>query len=348
MAGLPFRVLPTKISSEPWFPSQASQYDRGLAPACPRAGPRRKQCLHGSAPASSPRCSLSSPPPPTPPKRPFKTTPWTTRRSRSIADLKDQAGTVDKPLIKLKQEADTLLKSARPGRRRRYLCADRHRRAERRAGLAAARRYLALHPASPMRTTARRASRTRAPRPISPISARPTPKDEAAALITLANAFGKRDEWRSGAERAEARARARRDAGPQGDATTRSARNTASVSPISASTPMRKPARLLPVLGDAAQAHRLLRLSCRSRAKTSPRSRSTTSSSASKGLSTATPIPSRFAQDCPRRSTRACSRTPTSPSMCATGARRSGSSGKAYVLPRTGQQGIPLVTVNTD
>ncbi len=34
--------------------------------------------------------------------------------------------------------------------------------------------------------------------------------------------------------------------------------------------------------------------------------------------------------------------------MCATGARRFRLSGKAYVLPRTGQQGIPLITVNTD
>ena len=34
--------------------------------------------------------------------------------------------------------------------------------------------------------------------------------------------------------------------------------------------------------------------------------------------------------------------------MCATAAPSCGFAGKAYVLPKTGQQGIPLVSVNTD
>ena len=54
------------------------------------------------------------------------------------------------------------------------------------------------------------------------------------------------------------------------------------------------------------------------------------------------------ARACPRRSARTCSRPPTSASMCATGAPSCRLAGKAYVLPKTGQQGIPLVSVNTD
>ncbi len=63
-----------------------------------------------------------------------------------IADLKDQAGTVDKPLIKLKQQADALLKSQDlAGAADVYVQIvtvapnDDGR-------LAKARRYLALHP----------------------------------------------------------------------------------------------------------------------------------------------------------------------------------------------------------
>ncbi len=62
-----------------------------------------------------------------------------------------------------------------------------------------------------MRTTARHASTTRRTAAYISYQRATNAKDEAAALITLANAFGKRDEWRSGAERAEDRARARRD-----------------------------------------------------------------------------------------------------------------------------------------
>ncbi len=128
----------------------------------------------------------------------------------------------------------------------------------------------------------------------------------------------------------------------------RSARNTASASPISAWTPTPQARAPASSSRRSCPSAPTLHLSFPSLAKTSPRSRSTTSSSASKGLSTATPIPSRFAQDCPRRSTKACSRTPTSPSMCATGARRSGLPARPMCCRKTGQQGIPLISVNTD
>lgn len=112
-----------------------------------------------------------------------------------IADLKDQAGTVEKPLIKLKQDAEAALKSQDLSG-----AADLYVQIVTVApeDAAAWRRLADIWLAIPVSdgddgsarfenaTTAAYISYQRAT----------NPKDEAAALVTLANAFGKRDEWR--------------------------------------------------------------------------------------------------------------------------------------------------------
>ena len=55
----------------------------------------------------------------------------------------------------------------------------------------------------------------------------------------------------------------------------------------------------------------------------------------------------RCAPACRPPSRRRCRNRPSSTSMCATASRSCASPASAYVLPRTGQRGIPLVSVNT-
>ena len=113
-----------------------------------------------------------------------------------IADLKDQAGTVDKPLIKLKQQADTLLKSQDLSG-----AADVYVQIVTVApnDAAAWRRLADIWLSIPVTDEDDGSTRFEDARTAAYISyQRATDaKDEAAALITLANAFGKRDEWRS-------------------------------------------------------------------------------------------------------------------------------------------------------
>ena len=61
------------------------------------------------------------------------------------AELKEEAGTVEKPVIALKKDADAALKKGDLDTAADTLRADRLGRAERRAGLAPARRSLAHH-----------------------------------------------------------------------------------------------------------------------------------------------------------------------------------------------------------
>jgi uncharacterized protein YfaS (alpha-2-macroglobulin family) len=112
-----------------------------------------------------------------------------------IADLKDQAGTVEKPLIKLKQAADALLKSQDlAGAADVYVQIVTVAPNDATAWRKLADIWLSI-PVSDEDDGSTRFENATTAAYISYQRAT-TPKDEAAALITLANAFGKRDEWR--------------------------------------------------------------------------------------------------------------------------------------------------------
>ena len=112
-----------------------------------------------------------------------------------IADLKDQAGTVDKPLIKLKQQADALLKSQDlSGAADVYVQIVTVSPNDAAAWRRLADIWLTI-PVSDEDDGSTRFENARTAAYISYQRAT-NAKDEAAALITLANAFGKRDEWR--------------------------------------------------------------------------------------------------------------------------------------------------------
>ncbi len=112
-----------------------------------------------------------------------------------IADLKDQAGTVDKPLIKLKQQVDALLKSQDLAS-----AADVYVQIVTVAPNddAAWRRLADIWLSIPVTDEDEGSTRFDNAATAAYISYQRATNatDEAAALITLANAFGKRDEWR--------------------------------------------------------------------------------------------------------------------------------------------------------
>ena len=111
------------------------------------------------------------------------------------ADLKDQAGTVDKPLIKLKQQGDTLLKAQDLAK-----AADVYTQIATVAPTDAAawRRLADIWLTMPVADEDDGATRFENATTAAYISYQraTTANDEAAALVTLANAYGKRDEWR--------------------------------------------------------------------------------------------------------------------------------------------------------
>ena len=89
------------------------------------------------------------------------------------------------------------------------------------------------------------------------------------------------------------------------------------------------------------------RRSSRSPARTSPRSPPRTSSSASKGSSTASATASRCAPACPRLVKETLAKSADFNIYVRDRKPFVRFAGKAYVLPRTGQRGIPVVSVNT-
>ena len=107
-------------------------------------------------------------------------------------------------------------------------------------------------------------------------------------------------------------------------------------------------ARLLPVLrGAAGQARRFLavRRGCRPGQARAVRRRQ---AALRRGAEARRALQRDLARRlCRRPSRRRCRSRPTSRSMCATARPMARFAGKAYVLPRTGQRGIPLVSVNT-
>ena len=85
----------------------------------------------------------------------------------------------------------------------------------------------------------------------------------------------------------------------------------------------------------------------RSPARRTPRSRTKTSSFASKGSSTASATRSSCARACPRRSASQLLKIADYEIYVRDRSPQAHFAGKTYVLPRQGQQGAPLVTVNT-
>ena len=126
-----------------------------------------------------------------------------------------------------------------------------------------------------------------------------------------------------GAERAEACAHAERDARAQSPPTTSCARSTASASQISASIPMRParaPASSSPSPCRSASTSRLSsRCAGQDKPALSVDDQQICVEGLKHGETYSHHAPRRA---CPRRSTRPCSRTPSSTSMCATAARR--------------------------
>ena len=173
-----------------------------------------------------------------------------------IADLKDQAGTVDKPLIKLKQQADVLLKSQDLSG-----AADVYVQIVTVApnDAAAWRRLADIWLSIPVSDEDDGSTRFENARTAAYISYQraTNAKDEAAALITLANAFGKRDEWRQALN--VLKIALALDETPDLRATYASLREKYGfrVSNFSVDSRLRLPACLLPILREASEAHRL-------------------------------------------------------------------------------------------
>lgn len=195
-----------------------------------------------------------------------------------IADLKDQAGTVDKPLIKLKQQVDALLKSQDLAS-----AADVYVQIVTVAPNddAAWRRLADIWLSIPVTDEDDGSTRFDNAATAAYISYQRATNatDEAAALITLANAFGKRDEWRQALNVLKI-ALALDEFLTSRRPTPRSARSTASASPISAWTPTSQARAPASSSRRSCPSAPILRLMSRLPAKTSRRSRSTTSSSA--------------------------------------------------------------------
>ncbi len=111
------------------------------------------------------------------------------------ADLKDEAGTIEKPLAKLKQEAEALLKSQDlEGAANIYVQIVTVAPKDAKSWRGLADIWL-LIPATEEDDGSTRIERARTAAYIAYQRAT-TPEDEAASLVTLATAFTKREEWR--------------------------------------------------------------------------------------------------------------------------------------------------------
>ena len=176
------------------------------------------------------------------------------------AELKDEAGTVEKPLAKLKQEAEALLKRQDlEGAANVYVQIVTLAPDDAKAWRRLADIWL-LIPATERgrRLDADRAGAHR--RSTSPISASTTPEEESASLVTLANAFTKREEWRQALNALKLALELHADARAADDLR-RPAREIW-LPRLEFQRRLRcgEPARLLPVHRDPAQAHRLFAL----------------------------------------------------------------------------------------
>ena len=177
-----------------------------------------------------------------------------------------------------------------------------------------------------------------------------TRAEEAAALALLGEISARQEQWRPALERLPRQ--------PRSSPTTPAVRQTYEALARRARLPhprlqgrfgFRLAPRLLPVLGGAGRAAR-------------PTSRPSSPSSGAAnaavtaegqqlcvdGLRTASATPSSSARACPRRSARPCSSRPITRSTSATARPRCASPAATTSCPAPGQEGIPVVSVNTD
>src|SRR5689334_22546731 len=263
-----------------------------------------------------------------------------------IADLKDQAGTVDKPLIKLKQQADALLKSqdlasAADVYVQIVTVAPNDDAAWRRL----ADIWLSI-PVTDEDDGSTRFDNAATAAYISYQRATNAP-DEAAALITLANAFGKRDEWRQALN--VLKIALALDATPDLKATYASLRekygfrvsnfsvDSDSASPRACfqfSEKLPKRTDFAPYVVVAGQDKPAISVDDQQLCVEGLEHGDTYSITLRAGL------PSTVDENLLKNADFTIYVRDRSPSVRL--------AGKAYVLPRTGQQGIPLISVNTD
>ena len=264
------------------------------------------------------------------------------------ADLKDEAGTVAKPLAKLKQEAEALVKSQDLAGAAESLCADRH--ASRRRTPTSWRRLAdiwLLIPATEEDDGSTRIERARTAAYIAYQRAT-TPEDESASLVTLANAFTKREEWRQALNALKLALDLQRDAGAAerqyealrekyGFRVSNFSVDSDAASPRACfqfTELLPKRTDFSPFVAVAGQDKPALSVDDQQICVEGLKHGESYSITLRAGL------PSTVGEDLLKDAAFNIYVRDRSPSVRL--------SGKAYVLPRTGQQGIPLITVNTE
>ena len=262
------------------------------------------------------------------------------------ADLKDEAGTVEKPLVKLKQEADALIKSQDlAGAADIYVQIVTVEPNDAKAWRRLADLWL-LIPATEEDDGSTRVERARTAAYIA-YQRSTTPDDESASLVTLANAFAKREEWRSalnalklaltlhGSPELQAQYTALRE--KYGFRVSNFSVDSDAASPRACfqfSETLPKRTDFSPFVSVVGQDKPALSVDeqqiCVEGLKHGD----------SYAITLRAGLPSTVGEDLLKDAAFNIYVRDRSPSVRL--------SGKAYVLPRTGQQGIPLITVNTD
>ena len=262
------------------------------------------------------------------------------------ADLKDEAGTVEKPVIKLRQEAEALLKDQDlAGAAAVYVQIVTVAPNDTKAWRRLADIWL-LIPATAEDDGSTRVERARTAAYIAYQRAT-TPDDEAASLITLANAFGKRDEWRLALnalklslalhETPELKAQYDLLREKYGFRVTNFSVDSAAASPRACfqfTEKLPKRTDFSPYVAVAGQDKPALSVDEQQICVEGLKHGETY------GITLRAGLPSTVGEDLLKDAPFNIYVRDRSPSVRL--------SGKAYVLPKTGQQGIPLITVNTD
>jgi uncharacterized protein YfaS (alpha-2-macroglobulin family) len=262
------------------------------------------------------------------------------------ADLKDEAGTVEKPLVKLKQDAEGLLKARDlEGAANVYVQIVTVAPNDAKAWRQLAAIWL-LIPATEEDDGSTRVERARTAAYIAYRRAT-TPEEESASLVTLATAFGKREEWRPALnalklaldlhESPELRAQYDALREKYGFRVSNFSVDSDAASPRACfqfTEPLPKRTDFSPYVAVAGQDKPALSVDeqqiCVEGLKHGD----------SYAITLRAGLPSSVGEDLLKDAVFNIYVRDRSPSVRL--------SGKAYVLPRTGQQGIPLITVNTD
>jgi hypothetical protein len=262
------------------------------------------------------------------------------------ADLKDEAGTVDKPVAKLKQEADALIKRQDlDGAANLYVQIVTIAPDDAKAWRRLADIWLLL-PATSDDDGSTRFERARTASYIA-YRRSATPEEESVSLVTLANAFTKREEWRQGLNALNLALELRptpelktiyeglrekygfRVANFSVDSDAASPRAC-----LQFTEGLPKRTDFSPYVADAGQDKPALSVDDRQICVEGLKHGESYAITLRAGL------PSTVGEDLLKNADFTIYVRDRSPSVRL--------SGKAYVLPRTGQQGIPLITVNTD